>query len=411
MKATSRIYLDTRREKQNGSYPVKLRITFDRKQKYYGLPGYSFTKEDFKRITGDRPRGQAKDDQLRLIAIEQKAIDVIDSLPNFSFPQFEKKLYRKSGEGSNVFYHYQVIIDRYKKLDRIGTVSNYDLSSKSLKNFLLYNNKNTHKLSFSEITPAWLESYERYMLNAGRSRTTVSIYLRSLRAVFNAAINDNDIPREIYPFGLRKYQLPNVQKVKKALSREQLKQLFDAKPQTSEQEKAKDFWFLLYSFSGMNVKDLVSLRYKDIQDDKITYFRAKTIHTAKADLTAVTVYLNDFSRSIIEKYGNTSNNPGELIFSVINDRQNATKKHGKTKNFTRFLNQNLKKLAIIEGLPADISIQWSRHSFATNAIRQGASMEFVSEALNHHDLKVTQGYFAGFEDKAKRELTQKLMNF
>ncbi|MBA7522399.1 Tyrosine recombinase XerC [subsurface metagenome] len=408
MKATSRIYLDTRRELKDSTFPLKLRITFNRKQKYYGLPGYSFTKEDFKRITGDKPRGEFKDLQMKLNLIEQKAVNIINGLPAFTFQQFEKRLYRKSGEGSNVFYHYQVIIDRYKKLDRIGTANNYQLSLKSLKEYI---NKDIYKLSFNEVTPAWLEDYERYMLNTGRSRTTISIYLRSLRAVFNAAINEGDISREIYPFGLRKYQLPSVRKVKKSLTREQLKQLFEASPRTPEQEKAKDFWFLLYSFNGMNVKDLVSLRYKDIENDKITYFRAKTVNTAKADLKAITVYLNDFSRSIIKKYGSSPNDPGKLIFSVINDRQNATKKHSSTKNFVRFINQNLKKLAIIEGLPVDISVQWSRHSFATNAIRQGASMEFVSEALNHSDMQVTQGYFTGFEDEAKREMTQKLMNF
>jgi len=48
---------------------------------------------------------------------------------------------------------------------------------------------------------------------------------------------------------------------------------------------------------------------------------------------------------------------------------------------------------------------------ATNAIRKGASMELVSEALNHHDLKVTQNYFAGFEDEQKKDLARKLTDF
>ncbi|GAH80436.1 unnamed protein product [marine sediment metagenome] len=161
----------------------------------------------------------------------------------------------------------------------------------------------------------------------------------------------------------------------------------------------------------MNTKDIAMLRYKDIQEDKIVYYRAKTINTAKADLKAITVYLNDFSRSVIEKYSNPSNSPGELIFSIINDRQSAIEKHRRIQNFVRFINQNIKKLAINEGLPGDISTYWARHSFATYAIRHGASMEFVSEALNHSDLKTTQSYFAGFEDEAKKELMKKIMEF
>ncbi len=38
-------------------------------------------------------------------------------------------------------------------------------------------------------------------------------------------------------------------------------------------------------------------------------------------------------------------------------------------------------------------------------------MEFVSEALNHSDMKVTQNYFDGFEDKDKEQFMNNLMNF
>ena len=38
-------------------------------------------------------------------------------------------------------------------------------------------------------------------------------------------------------------------------------------------------------------------------------------------------------------------------------------------------------------------------------------MEFISEALNHSDLSVTQNYFAGFEDEAKKEFANTIMDF
>lgn len=63
------------------------------------------------------------------------------------------------------------------------------------------------------------------------------------------------------------------------------------------------------------------------------------------------------------------------------------------------------------GITGKISSNWARHSFATIAINEKAGMEYVSEALNHHDLKTTQRYFAGFEDEQKREMANKLMNF
>jgi len=38
-------------------------------------------------------------------------------------------------------------------------------------------------------------------------------------------------------------------------------------------------------------------------------------------------------------------------------------------------------------------------------------MEYVMEALSHNNLKTTIGYFAGFEDKDKKEFASKLMDF
>jgi integrase/recombinase XerD len=44
------------------------------------------------------------------------------------------------------------------------------------------------------------------MVDNGKSLTTVGIYLRPLRAMFNEAIAANLITQEYYPFGKRKYQ-------------------------------------------------------------------------------------------------------------------------------------------------------------------------------------------------------------
>ena len=44
----------------------------------------------------------------------------------------------------------------------------------------------------------------------GRSLTTVSMYVRALRAIFNVAIENKDFKKERYPFGKKKYQVPKV---------------------------------------------------------------------------------------------------------------------------------------------------------------------------------------------------------
>ena len=415
MECSISIFLDTRREKEKEGYPLKLRVYSNRLKKAKLYPvDMDLTIEEFQRIwKSERPRTEYKEKRIKLKSIESKANEVAESIIPFSFADFEKKLFRRAGDGDNVFYHYEVTIQRFQSLERYGTASNYNLSLKSLKDFIIYKkHKEPKKLSFLEITSDWLTNYETYMINhKKRSRTTVSMYLRALRTIFNIAINEKEIEQEIYPFGKRKYQVPTVKNVKKALAKEELKILFEAEPQTPEQKKAKDFWFFSYACNGVNIKDIALLKWANLKNDKIVFYRAKTINTSKADLRPVTVYLNDFTKSIIETYGNSNLEQEQLIFPFIAGGLNEIESFKKIKNFTRSINQNLKKLAVDNGLSSEISTYWARHSFATNAIRSGASMEFVSEALNHSNLRTTQGYFAGFEEKDKKELMKNIMNF
>ncbi len=150
----------------------------------------------------------------------------------------------------------------------------------------------------------------------------------------------------------------------------------------------------------------ILLNEKTPQEGKIIFYRAKTINTAKTDLKPVVVHLTDYANSIIEKYGNANKSTKELIFPILSDGQSEIIRFKAIKNFTRFINQNVKKLAQANNITGEISTYWARHSFATNAIRSGLSLEFVSEAFAHSSMKTTQGYFAGFEENNKKELME-----
>ena len=409
------IYLDTRRAKANGGYPVKLRVytSHPRKQKLYPTQ-FELTEKEFDSIWNtSKPRKEFQAKRKQLQAIEVKANKVAEALTPFTFEQFEKKLYRKAGEGVNVKFQYQRAIEEFLSNDRIGTASTYDLSQKALKEFVEKGQNRKYKnLTFFDVTPKFLQECENYLTETkGRSITTASMYLRALKAVFNRAIEEKEIEKDYYPFGKRKYQVSSSSNVKKALSKEQLGILFNANPKNEFEEKAKDFWFFSYACNGINIKDIAQLRFKDIIDGKFTFYRAKVKTTSKAKLKPVTVYLNDFSNRIIEKYSKNSPAPNDLVFDIISEADSPREQHLKINNFNRFIGQHLKKLAKREGLPGEISAYWARHSFATNAVRSGASLEFIQESLGHNNIKTTQQYFAGFDNDTRKEFSQSIMNF
>ena len=153
------------------------------------------------------------------------------------------------------------------------------------------------------------------------------------------------------------------------------------------------------------------MRYENIKDGKLTFIRAKTKTAMKSNQKPIIVFLNDFTNGILKKHSNPFENPKSLIFPIVSDLDSEIVKFNKIKNFTRFVNQNLKVLAANNGISDEISSYWARHSFATSLIRSGKSIELVSEAIGHSNQKTTQNYFAGFDDETKRNISNDLMDF
>ena len=117
------LVLDKRREKDNGLYPVKLWVYSTASQTAKRYPTkFSFSDSDFNSIwKTTKPRDKYKDTRNEMEAVRLKAIDEAKSIVPFSFEIFEKKLYRKSGEAENIFWHYEQVIDELKKNNQLGT--------------------------------------------------------------------------------------------------------------------------------------------------------------------------------------------------------------------------------------------------------------------------------------------------
>ena len=255
------IVLDLRRIKENGKFPVKLRVYSKsaRKAKQYNTD-IDLTKNEFENIwingNSNNLRGKNREIRSSLQSFEARANDEAEKLDFFSFDEFDRKFFRKSTDGNNLIHHFNKVIKSNISKGKIGTSESFKYSLKSITLFNnYYTGKELESFPFDSINVDWLEAYEEYMLSNDKSVTSVGIYLRTLRVVFNNAIDDKDISNNIYPFGKKKYQIPTSKKVKKALNREQLKSLFNSKPKTKEQEEAKDFWFFSYMSYGMNLKD------------------------------------------------------------------------------------------------------------------------------------------------------------
>jgi integrase/recombinase XerD len=407
MKANTTIIIDKRKALKNGKYPVKLRVTHNRKQQYYPAD-LSMSITEFDLVMGKNPKGDNKTIKLKLLALEQKANQVIDDLPVFDFNLFKRKLYSNQNVREDVFYHFQQTIDKLKNDNQFGTASNYKSSMVSLKSF-------KSKLSFMEVTVEFLKAYEKYLLENEKSISTVGIYLRPLRAIINAAMEDGSLSKDFnYPFGSKsklKYQIPTSKNVKKSLTLSEIKLFFEYKAEKdSWEEKALDFWIFSYLANGMNITDIANLKYKEIDGDYIKFIRTKTKNTNNVT-TPITIFLTEDLKILIAKWGNPNKKKENLIFSILRPGDTKEKQRATIQQFTKMMNKYMKIIAEKIGINKPCTTYYARHSFSTVLKRSGANVQYISEALGHSSISTTKSYLDSFEDDTKKEMAKLLTKF
>ncbi|WP_026135762.1 site-specific integrase [Nafulsella turpanensis] len=404
MNTTTSIILDTRRAKQDGTFPVKLRVTHQRKQKYFAI-GISLSQTDFDKAQGEKPRGEYKDLKIKFGSLEARAIKVIEKLPEFSFEAFEKRFLEKKQSGQDVYSYYDRYIDSLKQEGRVGTASSYQTSLNSLKSF------HPKKLSFAKVNAEFLLAYERWMLSRGNSQTSVGIYLRTLRALFNLAIEEGVLDKKDYPFGKRKYQIPAGRNIKKALTLEDIQKIFDYQPVSESEAWSRDLWLFSYLCNGINVKDIARLKYRNIEGDKITFIRAKTERTAKKNLKPVVAILTPEAKEILERWGLKPRHAETYVFGILTNSVTPEREMKLVQQAVKNINKYIKRIAVALGIEKEVTTYTARHSFSTILKRSGAPIEFISESLGHQDLKTTEYYLDSFEDDVKKQYAGLLTNF
>lgn len=409
MNASTAIIQDKRIVTNENTYAIKLRITFNRVQKYYPL-NVHLTVEDWEKLKQSNLRGELKEIKLLCNKFEQRAVEIIRQIPEFSFSEFNKRfLNNQKSEKADVFSFFEKYIHELNTQERTGTAISYNNALVSFKSFL--NDKRRKTLPFEMVNPEFLNQYENWMTSKGNSLTTVGIYLRSLRTIINQAIDKSLVKMEDYPFGVRKYQIPASRNTKKALVKSDIKKIVDYKPANGAIGKARDLWLFSYLCNGANVKDIALLKYKNLDKKCIQFIRSKTERSTKQDLKPIVVMRIPKIDEILTKWGALPIEPNNYVFGIVSDTDSAVQKKAKINQATKTINKYMKRIGKELEIELDLTTYTARHSFATILKRSGASTEFIGESLGHKNNKTTENYLDSFEDEMKLEFQNKLLDF
>ena len=395
--------LDTRAKTKAGDYPVKIRVTFKRERKYYPT-GKASNVDAWEKLPNAKGKENVKKREAihNTFDIVKEIIEGLLSEKNgFLFEDLNKRIGRATT--SNVNDTFTAKIESLKNDGRVGSVVFYESTKKNLERFAGEN------ISFASITPEFLGRFEKHLLKEGRNYTTTGMYMRHLRAIVNDAIKAGNIKSAAYPFGAGKYEITTGEGRKLALNLQQIKQVVTFTDGTDTLEHYRDLWFFSYLCNGANFNDILKLKYSDIKDGEICFYRSKTIRTAKVK-KEIRAIVTPEMQAIIKRWGNPEKKPGNYIFPYLKGSETPTQQKVVIADVTKRTNKKLKTIGTAIGVKG-LSTYSARHSFATVLKRSGANIAFISESLGHASITTTGNYLASFEKSERIKNAANLTNF
>lgn len=437
-----------------GNMPVRVQVIYDRKAKYYPV---NFDSErlfltptewqDLHAVDKDgnpvKHRGKKREIQHAYESAKAKAQEAIrtvtaDGKP-FTFERFEAE-YLQQQSKKGFLQLFRDHLERLKAEGRIGTYKAYKNAFSALNKFRggKYDKSGNEvsagkELDPIDITPVLLKDFEASIKKGGAGRTTVAIYMRALKVIFNLAADRNPTLLETYPFA-RKQTDRNRYKIRtgsghkgESLTIDQLKKFVALKttPGLPDHE-AKQLWLFSFYCQGMNMKDIALLRYRDIQGDTIRYVRAKTKDT-EAQEAIMEISLTDPIRKIISELGNPDKSPGSYVFLIIPNglasavKRRTEKEKTQEERIDEIIRQKIKMVnARIKQLCKDskdadlkdleVTTYWARHTFASLLKEAGESVEMIRELLGHSDIRTTESYLKRFDINKRQAVNEKIQS-
>ena len=199
------------------------------------------------------------------------------------------------------------VADGLRESGNFGTAHIYRSSLSAILAF-----HGSDKLPFRKVSQEFLKSFESYLRGRNCSWNTVSTYMRTLRAVYNRAVDRHLAP--YVPHHFRYVYTGTRADRKRALDKEDMERLMKELPKqlcqdNKELQRTRGLFFLMFLLRGIPFVDLAYLKKHDIDGNVMTYRRRKTGRL-------LTVTLVPEAMKLIKRYMNTDP-ASPYLFSLI----------------------------------------------------------------------------------------------
>ncbi|MHA7831939.1 MAG: tyrosine-type recombinase/integrase [Flagellimonas sp.] len=282
----------------------------------------------------------------------------------------------------NVFDFWDELIKELKLAGRMGNSRFHKDTSKSVQRFLKWDKD----LSFTDITPAFLEKYEAYLRSPGGTDGGIGVRMRSIRALYSHAIRRNIVKESLYPFRAYKVSRLKGRGAKRALNFEEVKQIINVDLiDHPELRDSRNYFVFSFYTRGMNFADMMKLKWKDIKGGNIYYTRSKT----KGNFT---IKILPPVQEILDYYLKNSLGTKYVFPILLHDELSPNQIENRKTKVLKNYNKDLKAIAELAEIEKSVTSYVARHSFANCLKQKGVATDIISESLGHQNMAITQAY-------------------
>lgn len=401
------------RAKKDGTYPLALRITKNRKSSYIFLE-YSIRKEDWsaddQRVKSSHPNST----RLNHFIVRKRAdasdtsLEVETQKRDVSTKAIKQKI--KPTGGSTFFAQADIYLSN---LEKTGNFNSFIAERSRVKIFQLFisgrditRTKPTGKkdvketglsdIVFSDITQGLLTRFGVELKARRKSGDrTIANYLMMIRSVFSFAIKNGVTEEKYYPFGKGKTSIDIPESTKTGISPDEVARLEQVALPVFAHDHARNLWLISYYFAGMRVSDVLRLRWSDFKEARLHYTMGKNKKTGSLKSP-------EKALALLNKYTEMEDPKNDLIFPDLRVLPNLNDEYEvkrRIANAVNRYNKILKKFVLPAAeIDSNVTMHISRHTFATLA-GDKIPIQMLQKLYRHSDIKTTIGYQANFIHK------------
>lgn len=275
-------------------------------------------------------------------------------------------------------YAEKLISDMKAVAVQLGKSNELQSQNKQLGNLRVYENVVSQfrdfgrNVALAELDYDVLIRFRNYQTGIGNSKSTVHLYLRTLRSIYNKGIAVHKLENQM-PFagvfdGLKQRSFNNK---KKYLDKDLIRKLELLDLQSAKQ-KYVDLFLLQFYFGGCDLVDLYYLRKKQLRRGRVIFERTKTNTGTRIDLK-----IHPKAEILLKKH----DVPGDWVFPWDKTKESY-------ENFRRTYQRGLIYVQSnndIEVLPdgGNLGVKVARHTFANIAKGLMIEPDVIRELMGH----------------------------